>query len=115
VYSYSFREQRSSQEFAFSKLIANNVVDTALIIGTDPVNSLPFDIAKNLVRINTIVVDPHKTFTSELSKVVLPSAISGVENGGTMVRSDGIRIEIKSVIEGEINDVYLLERLTEAM
>lgn len=115
VNRYSFREQKCSNDFAFSKLIESNAVDTALIIGSDPLNSLPFDIAKNLAKINTIVIDPRRSFTSEIAKVVLPSAISGVEQSGTMVRSDGVKVEVKAIVERDVNDVYLLKELVRAV
>lgn len=115
VNKYSFREGKSSQDFAFYNLLKNDAVDTALIIGTDPLNSLPFEYSKKLTKINTIVVDPRISFTSEVAKVFLPSAISGVEAGGTMVRADGIKVELKPVFEREINDEFILKKLLEVV
>ena len=113
VNKYSFKEQTSKKEFEFSKLLADDVPDTALIIGSDPVNSLPFDVSRHLSQINTIAIDPRRTFTTEISKVVIPSSISGVESGGTMVRSDGVRMELNPVFENELNDVYILGKILE--
>ncbi|AIY89418.1 formylmethanofuran dehydrogenase subunit B [Geoglobus acetivorans] len=112
---YSFNEQRSSDEFAFYRLLENDAIDTAVIIGTDPLNSLPFEYAKKLAKINTIVIDPRETFTGRFARVVLPSAIAGVETGGTMVRSDGVRVELKPLFEKEINDEAILSRLLEVV
>uniref|UniRef100_A0A7C3UJM7 Formylmethanofuran dehydrogenase subunit B n=1 Tax=Geoglobus ahangari TaxID=113653 RepID=A0A7C3UJM7_9EURY len=115
VNKYSFRDGKSSEDFAFYNLLKNDSIDTALIIGTDPLNSLPFEYAKKLAKINTIVVDPRMSFTSKIASVVLPSAISGVEAGGTMVRSDGVKVELKPVFEREINDEFILKRLLEVV
>ncbi len=115
VNKYSFRENRSSDEFAFYRLLENDAVDTALIVGSDPLNSLPLEHARRLAKINTIVVDPRETFTGKIAKVTLPSAIAGVESGGTMVGADGTRIELKPVFEKEINDEYILKRFLEVV
>jgi formylmethanofuran dehydrogenase subunit B len=113
VNRYSFGEQTSRKEFEFSKLLTSSIPDTTLIIGSDPVNSLPFDVSMHLSKINTITIDPRRTFTTEISDVVIPSSISGVENGGTMVRSDGVKIKLNSVFENKFDDTYILERILE--
>ena len=115
VNKYSFRDGKSSEDFTFYNLLKNDSIDTVLIIGTDPLNSLPFEYAKKLAKINTIVVDPRVSFTSEIASVVLPSAISGVEASGTMIRSDGVRVELKPVFEREINDEFILKKLLEVV
>jgi formylmethanofuran dehydrogenase subunit B len=115
VNKYSFAEQSSRDEFEFSKLIMNEIPDTALIIGSDPVHSLPFDVSKKLKKINTIVVDPRNTFTSRISKVVIPSAISGVENGGEMVRADGVRVELNPISKEKINDNFIIKKFLGAV
>ncbi len=115
VNKYSFRERKSAEEFAFHKLLENDMIDTALIIGSDPINSLPFEYAKKLAKINTIVVDPRETFTGKIAKVVIPSAIAGVESGGTMIGADGTKVELNPIFEREINDEYILKKLLEGM
>lgn len=112
---YSFREQKSSDEYAFYRLLENDAIDTAVIIGTDPLNSLPFEYAKKLAKINTIVIDPRVTFTGEIASVVIPSTIAGVETGGTMVRIDGVRVELKPAVKSEINDEIILRKLLEVV
>lgn len=117
INKYSFREKTSQNNYEFSYLLNKNKIDTALIIGSDPVNSLPFEISKELNRINSIVIDPRQNFTSLISEVVIPSAISGVETGGTMVRSDGLKFELKNVIEnrGYFGDEYILKQLLKSV
>lgn len=115
VNRYSFREHKSSEDYMFHKLLENDKIDTAVIIGSDPLNSLPFDFAKKLAKINTIVIDPRETFTGRFAKVTIPSAIAGVEAGGTMVRSDGVKVELKPLFEREVNDEVILKRLLEVV
>ena len=81
------------------ELINNNVVDAAMIIGSDPLASLPGQIAKKLSKIPLITIDPCENMTSRISKVTIPSALSGVECGGTAVRMDGVDVTLKQIIE----------------
>lgn len=113
VNRYSFAENKSDSEFEFSNLLRQRKLDTALIIGSDPVNSLPLEISRELSDINTIMIDPRRTYTERISNVVIPSALSGVETGGTMKRSDGVKVELNPVFEQEINDEYVLQKLLE--
>lgn len=115
INKYSFSQGKSSSEFEFSNLLRNKKLDTVLIIGSDPVNSLPLEISKELSHTNTIVVDPRRTYTERISNVVIPSALSGVETGGTMIRSDGVKVSLDPVFEKEINDEYVLKKLLEGV
>ncbi len=113
INKFSFAEKRSSEEFAFHNVI--DKVDAAIIIGTDPVASLPFEYAKKLAGVKTIVIDPRETFTGEIAQVVIPSAISGIEFGGKMKRIDGVEVELKPIEEKEVNDVSILNELLEVV
>ncbi|AGK60803.1 formylmethanofuran dehydrogenase, subunit B [Archaeoglobus sulfaticallidus PM70-1] len=115
VNRYSFREGKASKDFEFKNLILNDEIDTALIIGTDPLNSLPFEVARKLSKIKKIVIDPKNTFTARTADVVLPSAITGYDQGGTMVRSDGVRIEVEPLKEGDVSDISILKRILEGI
>jgi len=115
VNKYSFRDGKSGGEFAFTELLKNEKIDTALIVGTDPVYSLPFKVSSKLGKIKTIVVDPRMSFTARIADVVIPSAVSGVEAGGTMVRSDGVRVKLEPLEEREVNDVYILNKIKEGL
>ena len=111
VNRFSFKEQNSKEEFAFTELLKREKIDTALIVGTDPVSSLPFEVSLKLRKIKTIVVDPRNSLTARIANVVIPSAFSGLETSGTMVRSDGVRFKLEAIEEREINDVSILDRL----
>ena len=113
INKYSFRERNSSDDFAFHNIL--DKIDVALIVGTDPISSLPFEYAKKLAKIKTIVVDPRESFTAELANVVIPSAISGIETGGKMKRIDGVEIELQPLERKEINDVTIISELLEVV
>jgi len=115
VNSYSFSSASSSPEFAFTELLKREKIDTALIVGTDPIASLPYEASSKLPKIKKIVVDPRKTLTSRIAEVVIPSAFSGIESGGEMVRSDGVRIKLKPIASSEFDDVYVLKRILEGL
>lgn len=83
------------------ELVGNKVIDAAMIIGSDPLASLPGQIAKNLTKIPLIIIDPCENLTSKISKVTIPSALSGVECTGTAVRMDGVEVTLKKIIDTE--------------
>lgn len=115
VNKYSFRDGKSDKEFAFTELLKNEKIDAALIVGTDPVNSLPYEVSAKLGRIKSIVVDPRMSFTARIADVVIPSAVSGIEISGTMVRSDGVRVKLEAMEEKEVNDIYVLRKIKEGL
>ena len=115
VNRYSFADGKSDPSFAFTELVKGGKVDTALIIGTDPVASLPYEISSKLRKMKTIVIDPRMSFTARVADVVIPSAISGIEMSGTMVRSDGVRVKLEAMEEKEINDLYILSKIAEGL
>ncbi|MEM0088877.1 MAG: formylmethanofuran dehydrogenase subunit B [Archaeoglobaceae archaeon] len=115
VNKFSFRERRSDSQFSFSELVKNEKVDTALIVGTDPIASLPFDVSKKLSKVRKIVIDPKDTLTAKNAEVTIASAFSGIESGGEMIRSDGVRIKLEPIEKAEIDDVYILKRILEGL
>ncbi len=110
---YSFKEGVSKAEFEFSRLLIEEKIDSALIIGSDPVNSLPFEVSRKLGEINTVVVDPLNSLTSMIADVVIPSALTPIGQGGTMMRSDGVRVKVEPLREEEWTDVKVLTSLKE--
>jgi formylmethanofuran dehydrogenase subunit B len=71
--------------------------DAALIVGSDPLTTFPDPIAKNLSAIPLIVIDPHKTRTTQRADVVIPSAPVGIEAEGTAHRMDGVPVMLKKL------------------
>ncbi len=91
--------------------LSRDECDAALVVSSDPVAHLPANISTKLTKIPLITMDPHRTATTELSDVTLPSARVGVETEGTIYRMDGVPLVCKKLMDppGELKtDVELL-------
>ncbi|MDM7918987.1 MAG: formylmethanofuran dehydrogenase subunit B, partial [Methanosarcina sp.] len=118
VNSVKFEEGtvKHGPEYSIVESLKAKAVDAALIIGSDPLSSLPRSISKNLLEIPTIVIDPCETLTSRKAKVYINTAISGVESGGSATRMDGVKVEFKPVIETKRpSDEAVLKKIMEAL
>ena len=74
-------------------------VDAALIIGADPLSSLPRRFASALLKIQTVVIDAFESITSKFATVFIPSAITGVEAEDIAYRMDGLPLKLKKIVE----------------
>jgi formylmethanofuran dehydrogenase subunit B len=93
---------------------ASKSCDAALIVGSDPLSSLPFGVSKSLARVPLVAVDPRRSMTTDAAKVVLPSAYYGLEAGGSALRMDGAKIEFQPLVESDrLSDEAVLKRLME--
>jgi len=101
-------------QFAITEFLEE--CDAVMVIGSDPASALPATIAKKLAKVPTIAIDPHHNMTTELAKVTIPSAISGLETAGSALRMDGLKIEFEPVVEsGYLSDAEILARIKEAV
>ena len=99
-------------EFSAVDLLARGECDAALIIASDPAAHFPTQASKHLARVPTIVIDPKVSLTSLIAKVVIPSAIAGIECDGTAYRMDGIPIRLRKVVDsGFLPDREILENI----
>jgi len=90
--------------------------DAALVIGSDPVSSLPVAVARRLAGMPVIAVDPHRSLTTDIARVVIPSAASGMEAGGSALRMDGVEIRFDAVMESDrVADLEILARIREGL
>jgi formylmethanofuran dehydrogenase subunit B len=90
--------------------------DAALVIGSDPLSALPFATARALAKVPLIAIDPRRSLTTDAAKVVIPSAMYGMEAGGTAVRMDGVKIAFEPVIQSDLlSDEQVLSRIMEAI
>ncbi len=78
---------------AFSKLMREEF-DLALIVGSDLFTCIPLSVAVKLKKIPVIYVGCRKTLISKVANVSIPTLIVGLESGGEIVRSDGVRVEL---------------------
>ncbi|MCJ7444560.1 MAG: formylmethanofuran dehydrogenase subunit B [Methanotrichaceae archaeon] len=90
--------------------------DACLVVGSDPLSALPFVIARSLAKSQLVVIDPRRSLTTDAAKVVIPSAMSGLESGGKAVRMDGVRISFEPIFESNLlSDEEILTRIMEAI
>ena len=107
-------------EFSIVESLNEKKVDAALIIGSDPLSSLPRAVADHLLNIPVIAIDPCETFTSRKAKVTIPSALSGVECGGSAIRMDGEEVKFEPIVDVKSqtirpSDEEILTRIMEAL
>ncbi len=90
--------------------------DAVLVIGSDPLSELPGGLARRLAGVPIIAIDPRRSLTTDAARVVIPSAIYGLEAGGSAVRMDGVKIEFEPVVSTDLmTDEQILTRIKEAI
>jgi len=103
-------------KYSIIEALKTKSIDAIVIVGSDPVLSLPRSIIPHLASIPVICVNPCQTFTSRISTVNIPCAASGVESAGSAVRMDGKVIGLKKIIENNyMTDEDIIKRLMEAV
>lgn len=88
--------------------------DSALIVGSDPLSSLPLEIAQRIRSIPAIVLDYRLSLTAKHANVVIPVAVPGVESGGHATRMDEEVVALSPIEElvGHFpSDQEVLDRL----
>ncbi len=98
-----------SKETIVSK-IENEDFDCSIIVGTDPISHLPWQLSKKLMAKPLILIDNKQSATSYVADIIIPSAITGIESGGLAYRLDHIPIELKKIIKPP-NDILSDEEI----
>jgi formylmethanofuran dehydrogenase subunit B len=94
--------------------IDNEDFDCSIVVGTDPISHLPYQLSKKLTSKPMILLDSKETASTNIANVVLPTALTGIECGGTAFRLDYIPITLKKLIEpknGILSDEEVLDKL----
>jgi formylmethanofuran dehydrogenase subunit B len=103
-------------EYSIMEVLNTKKIDAALIIGSDPMSCLPRSAAEYLLEIPLVSIDPCENFTSRVAKVTIPSALSGVECGGSAIRMDGVKVTFEPMIKTtRLSDEEILKRIMEAI
>jgi len=109
-------QAKHGAEYSVVEALKERSVDAALVIGSDPLSSLPLPVARYLADIPLIDIDPCQNLTATKANVTIPCALGGVESGGTAVRMDGVEIELKQIVETDkLSDKEVLTRIMEAL
>ncbi len=102
--------------YSIVEALRNKSIDALLVIGSDPLSSLPRSVIPHLAAIPVICIDPCITLTSKIAGVTIPCAVSGVESGGRAVRMDGKVVELSKILETNyLSDEEILTKLLEAL
>ena len=97
-------------------MLARGEADAAVIIASDPAAHFPRAAVQQLERIPVVVFDPMLSLTTEIARVVFPTACYGVDAAGTAYRMDGVPIRLRPVLPCvRPTDEDVLEQLIEAV
>ena len=86
-------------ETGANDVLVRGDVDAAIISAADAGAHFPQESLKYLAKIPVIQIDPYANPTTELSDVVFPAAVVGIEAEGTAYRMDGISLRMKKLID----------------
>ncbi|MFB3764391.1 MAG: formylmethanofuran dehydrogenase subunit B [Methanotrichaceae archaeon] len=101
-------------EYSIVAVAAAKTCDTAMVIGSDPLSVLPFGTARSLAKIQLIAIDSRRSLTTDAAKVVIPSAMYGLEAGGSAIRMDGMKIKFDPFLKSDLpSDEEILNRIKE--
>ncbi|MFX1298477.1 MAG: molybdopterin-dependent oxidoreductase, partial [Promethearchaeota archaeon] len=110
-----FRQNPITQDRdIFIKMLQKSEIDLLFVLGSDPISNFPFHLSKLITKLPIITIDFQQTPTTNISKIVIPTTIPGVESGGTAYRVDFEPIRIKKFLEppqGIRSDVEILNDL----
>jgi formylmethanofuran dehydrogenase subunit B len=102
------------RQFSFLEQTHNRIPDCILVVGSDPFSMLPQSLMNNLEGVDIICLDHFPTPTTEGASVVIPTAVPGVESGGSVVRLDGDSIALAQPIKnGYPTEEGILRQLLE--
>lgn len=112
----AFKGGKASHGPENSVIEASKSCDAALVIGSDPLSALPFKTAQRLAKVPMIAIDPRRSLTTDAAKVVIPTAVYGLEAGGSAIRMDGVKIEFEPFVKSDLlTDEQILTRIKEAV
>ncbi|MHA2391119.1 MAG: formylmethanofuran dehydrogenase subunit B [Promethearchaeota archaeon] len=96
--------------------ISNNDFDCSIIVGTDPISHLPWELSRKLISKPLILIDNKRSATSIVADVIIPSNITGIESGGLAYRLDHVPVELQKIVNPPNNissDEEILTNLIE--
>ena len=94
--------------------IATDDFDCSIIVGTDAISHLPWELSKKLSSKPLILIDNKKSATFSIADIIIPSAITGIECKGLAYRLDHVPIELDKIVNPPnniISDEEILSRL----
>lgn len=105
----------SGAEYSVVNQLREERPDAVLVVGADPVVSLPRGGAKHLHDVPMVTLDPMDTPTCRASKVAIHTGRAGIGTAGTVVRMDGEEVEMEAIEDGWTSDEEVLKMIREAI
>ena len=88
--------------------------DAVMVVGSDPAAVLPAALARKLAKVPMVAVGSHRTITSGLARVSVPTAVAGLEAGGAGLRTDGVKVEFDRLVGSvHLSDADVIRRIME--
>lgn len=101
---------------SFLEQIRRQPPECALIIGSDPFSALPHSLMRNLAATKIICLSPFATPSTMAADVVIPTALPGVECGGSVLRMDGVEVALAELEKREYpTEEGILRQLLESV
>ena len=95
-------------------ILARKECDACLIVASDPGAHFPKACLEHLTKIPTVLIDPMNTVTTPLCRCQIPTAVNGIDAGGTAYRMDGVPIHVKKFMDlGYPSDTEVIGRIFE--
>ncbi|SCG84719.1 formylmethanofuran dehydrogenase subunit B [Methanobacterium congolense] len=101
-------------ESGSNDLLQSKETDGMLVIASDPGGNFPQKALERMAEIPIVAIEPHRTPTTEMSDVIIPPAIVGMQAEGTAYRMEGVPIRMRKVVDTDLlTDREILERILE--
>ncbi|MFX1326427.1 MAG: formylmethanofuran dehydrogenase subunit B [Promethearchaeota archaeon] len=94
---FSNDQLAETSETLVSKISSDNF-DCSIIVGTDPISHLPWELSRKLVSKPIILIDNKRSATSFIADIIIPSNITGIESGGLAYRLDHVPVELHKIV-----------------
>ncbi len=89
------------REHSFLEQVRRQSADCIMIIGSDPFSALPHSVMSKLAGTKIICLSPFATASTTAADVVIPTALPGVESGGSALRMDGVEVALTELEKRE--------------
>ena len=86
-------------EYTTNDLLTRGEVDAVLVLAADPGATMPKPAIDHLRRVPTIVLDPKVTHTSQLARVHITTAVTGISAPGTVYRMDEVPLHVRPSLQ----------------
>lgn len=103
-------------EFSTIDLLTRGEVDAALVLGADPGATMPQPAIDHLGRVPTIVLDNKITHTSDLARIHITTATTGISASGTVYRMDEVPLRVRPALTSPYpSDEEVMRQILEAV